>query len=111
MGRGVCRGGGVKKTAGKCVQIRKGGAREPENPCRDNGTVPGGGENGSVQRAGASAEEKRDPSAWKELVCSQGVHGEGGGVRGKGGSVHASEVGARLRGPVLGMGPGSARRR
>lgn len=38
-------------------------------------------------------------------MCSQGVHGEGGGVRGKGGSVHASEVGARLRGPVLGMGP------
>lgn len=40
------------------MQIRKGGAREPENPCRDNGTVPGGEENGSVQRAGASAEEK-----------------------------------------------------
>lgn len=69
MGRGVCRGGGVKKTAGKCVQIRKGGAREPENPCRDNGTVPGGGENGSVQRAGASAEEKGDPSAWKRSWC------------------------------------------
>lgn len=71
----------------------------------------GAGKMGLCKGQGLCRGERGPECLEEELVCSQGVHGEGGGVRGKGGSVHASEVGARLRGPVLGMGPGSARRR
>lgn len=60
-----------KRLRGKLVQIRKEGAKEPENPRRDNGAVPR--EVGPVQKAGASAQERKregPKNLEEELVCS-----------------------------------------